>query len=142
MKKTVPILVSFIGGFLVHMFLFSDLLPDSAFPNRPAAAKSAQTGAAIPTPEFAKSMVYIEYKDGKFTPRIAVSKVGNHILIRNMDPKKTMYLDSDASGAAFFKTTRPYGLSEQIDVVPQKSGTFKATNKENTDASFTVIVKP
>ncbi len=142
MKRALPIVFAFAAGFVVHMFMFSDFLPNSLFPNRPAAAKKKAGEATVPTPEFAKSTVYIEYKNRQFNPKTAVSKVGNHILIRNMDPKELMQLDTNASDAAFFKSVRPYALSEQIDVVPRTSGTFKVINKEYPEASFTVIIKP
>lgn len=142
MKRFLPLGFAFMAGFAVHMFFFSDLLPDVIVPNRPAAAKAKQNEAPVPTSPFAKSTVYIEFKDNAFRPKTAVSKIGNHILIRNMDPKQTMQLESTASDAGFLKTPRPYGLSEQIDVVPRVSGTFKVFNKETPEASFTVIIKP
>lgn len=140
MKLFIPVLLAFVAGFAAHLFLFSDLVPNSLFPMRPSAVNTARTGATIPTPEFAKSAVYIEYKRGTFTPTTAVSKVGNRIVIRNMDPDVTMWLD--LPDANFLKTTRPYGLSEQIDVVPQTSGTYMVRNKTHEGATFTIIIKP
>lgn len=139
MKKYIPLLLVFISGFVVHMFLFSDLLPESLFPTTPSTIKKEQIGATIPTPQFGTSAIYIEYKNGSFRPKSAVSKVSNHILIRNMDPKEAMWLESDAE---FLKTTRPYGLSEQVDITPKKDGTYIVKNKLHEGSQFTVIIKP
>jgi hypothetical protein len=138
-KHILPTALAFSAGFLVHMFLFSDVLPATYFPTKPTAVRKADTGAIIPTPEFAKSSVYIEYANGSFTPKTALSKVGNHIVVRNMDRDERMFLDSDTD---YIKTPRPYLLSEQIDVVARKSGTFVVKNKLREGAQFTIIIKP
>ncbi|MBI1863164.1 hypothetical protein HYS00_03520 [Candidatus Microgenomates bacterium] len=137
--RFVLFVIIFAAGFAVHMFFFSDVLPNALFPVQPSTVKTSGSGAAIPTPEFGKSSVYIEYKNGTFSPKTAVSKVNNHILIRNMDSTDAMWLDSTAE---FLRTSRPYGLSEQVDVIPSKAGTYTVSNKLKDNVFFTVIVKP
>lgn len=138
MKRALSLIAAFAAGFAVHMFLFTDLVPSSIYPTQPSSTIQA-TGAPAPTSEFSRSVIYIEYKNGRFNPSRAVSKVGNRIVVRNMDAEEKMSLDSDA---VFLTTPRPYGLSEQIDVVPRESGTFTVRNKEHESAQFTVVVKP
>lgn len=136
MKKTIPLGIAFAAGFLLHMFVFSDVLPQTFIPARPSSTNAQKTQ---PTPEFAQSMVYTEYKNRAFSPKTIVSKRGNHIKIRNMDQTEGMWLVSDAS---FLSTPRAYGESEEIDVVPTVAGTYTVTNKLREGPTLTVIVKP
>lgn len=136
MKLFVPLLLAFVSGFLLHMFVFSDVLPQTFIPARPSSTTTKKTE---PTPEFAQSMVYTEYKNRAFNPKTIVSKRGNHIKIRNVDATEKMWLVSDAP---FLSTPRAYGESEEIDVVPTEAGTFMVRNKLHEGPTLTVIVKP
>lgn len=138
-NSILPIVLAFGAGFGVHMFFFTDFVPSSIMPAKPSSLKASVSGAPQPTSEFAKSVVYVEYKDGRFNPTRVVSKVGNRIIVRNADSEEKMWLESDGG---VIKTVRPYGLSEQVDVVPRIAGTITVKNKVNEGASFTVVIKP
>jgi hypothetical protein len=139
MKKLLILICIFIAGFLTHALLLPDLFSDpftlsktSNFINKSNQISQEELNNGGNT-----SQTTVIFKNGTFSPRKVWITKGNHLYIVNTDKENKMSLEASNS---IFNTIRPYGLSEVLDVVPDKLGQFSVIEK-NSNTKLEVVVK-
>ncbi len=116
-------------GFLANAFLFQ---------KTPAEIISQSQQSVLGVKILDQFITYIDYDGNDFKPKFAVVTKGNYIAITNKSREKLMWLVSDNPD---LNTVRGYGEGERLQLILQKSGEFKITNKLKSSAQATIIVK-
>ena len=79
----------------------------------------------------------IIYKDGKFYPSSASMDITRYLTIRNDSESLMMLTSTDDPDLS---TPRGYGLKEEVKKRMDKPGTYRVTNKLNTNAQVVIQV--